>query len=115
MYTPRSTTPKHRDTPATRRAVKAIVNKHGLAELTAKQEAFLDLIGCKPSFERYLVSAIAAAIKRDTAGHLANDPNREGFKVADEIHVAAGIPRAYLEYKNAKAYPTTKQKKKKQQ
>jgi len=105
MRSVHSTQPKHKDTPATRRAVNAIIDKYGLRELTEKQEAFLDLIGCKPTFERHLVSALAAAIKRDTAGHVANDPNRIGYKIADEIHIAAGIPRHVIEHKNAQRNP----------
>lgn len=86
-----------RDTPATRSRVEAKIDEYGLRELADKEEEFLELIGVKPTFERRVIAACAAAIKRDEKGHLANDPNREAFKMCAEIHIASGCLRADIE------------------
>jgi len=84
------------DKPAHRRAVEQVLRKYSLHDLTAKNEAFLDLIGVKPSFDRHVVSACAAAIKQFTERNVSNNEASKAFLVCDEIHLAAGCSKQVI-------------------
>lgn len=90
----------HRDTPAHRRAVEEVIEKHKLQELTTKVEAHLERIGVRPTFLRHIHAACAAAIKRDVKAHLNNDPDREAYHICDEIWLAAGVPKSRIDALN---------------
>jgi len=85
------------DKPAHRRAVEQVIEKHNLRELTEKQEAFLDLIGCRPTFDRHVAAACAAAIKQFSQPNTPNIETSKAFLVCDEIHLAAGCQQKDIE------------------